>query len=502
MVVSSYTNEKQSVNYSVAMGAAGGVASPVSDGLKGESSKVEVESSRVDVESSETEYKAAIKEPLSTFSADVDTASFANIRRELNHGVLPSPTLVRVEEMLNYFQYDLPEPKPGEPFSVTTELSDCPWSQKSKLMRVAIKTSSIDRGDEPPRNLVFLLDVSGSMNNPDKLPLLKSSLRKLVDTLDDNDRVAIVVYASSSGLVLPSTTGDQKTTILEAIERLSAGGSTNGGEGIRLAYQVAESNRSENSVNRVILATDGDFNVGISSREELKSFIEEKRESGLFLSVLGFGRGSNDKVMETLADNGNGNYASIDSLNEARKVLVQEVGATLITVAKDVKFQVEFDPTVVAQYRLIGYKNRRLAARDFDDDTKDAGELGAGHSVTALYEIRLKESEPEQDILALTGLGQPAKVKLRYKAPDAAKSTLMEVPVTGRVRTLDRATADHQWAAAVAGFGMLLTHELNTEQMPLEQLTSLMKPTMGADPDAYQSEFYSLVKKTEGMGLQ
>jgi Ca-activated chloride channel family protein len=477
-----YVNEKQSMNFQVA-------------------GSVQVREDRPAV-ADEVEFKAAIKSPLSTFSADVDTASFANIRREIHHGVLPSPHLVRVEEMLNYFQYDLPEPDDPEPFSVTTELSDCPWSDESKLMRVAIKTASIDRGDEPPRNLVFLLDVSGSMNSADKLPLLKNSLRKLVDTLDDSDRVAIVVYASSSGLVLPSTTGDQKTTILEAIDRLSAGGSTNGGEGIRLAYKVAEENRTDDSVNRVILATDGDFNVGLSSQSELKTFIEQKRDSGLFLSVLGFGRQSNDKIMETLADNGNGNYASIDTLNEARKVLVQEAGATLVTVAKDVKFQVAFDPSVVSKYRLIGYKNRRLAARDFNDDTKDAGELGAGHSVTALYEIQLNGFGPEQELLALTGLAQPATVKLRYKAPDADESTLMEVPVSGQIRKPGQSSADHQWACAVAGYGMLLTKELSTEQMPFERLASLMKPTMSSDPDAYQSEFYSMVKKTEGMALE
>jgi Ca-activated chloride channel homolog len=492
-----YVNEKQATNYMVSQAQRKNVPvqAPTAPSVSFECAP-EAPPSVTD----DDKYKAAIQEPLSTFSADVDTASFANVRREIQHGVLPRPELVRVEEMLNYFQYDLPEPKSGQPFSVSTELSDCPWSNESKLMRVAIKTKSIDRGEEPPRNLVFLLDVSGSMNNADKLPLLKSSLRTLVDTLDDNDRVAIVVYAGSSGLVLPSTTGDQKTTILEAIERLSAGGSTNGASGIQLAYQVAEANKTENSVNRVILATDGDFNVGISSQSALKTFIEEKRDSGLFLSVLGFGRYGNDTVMETLADNGNGNYASIDSLNEARKVLVQEAGATLITVAKDVKFQVAFDPDQVESYRLIGYKNRRLAARDFDDDTKDAGELGAGHAVTALYELRMKQSGLEQDLLsAITGPDSPATVKLRYKAPDADQSKLMEVPVSGQVKTLDEATADQQWAAAVSGYGMLLESELKIEQMPFQRLYSLMKPTMGSDPDAYQSEFYTMVKKTEAM---
>ena len=489
VVVGDYVNEKSAVNYQVAQSA----NQPA--GLTG--GRVAPEPEPVAETTPSPEFLAAIQHPLSTFSADVDTASFANVRREIQQGTLPYPELVRVEEMLNYFSYDLPEPDDGRPFSVTTELSDCPWSDSSKLMRVAIKTKSIERGDEPPRNLVFLLDVSGSMQSPDKLPLLKSSLRQLVDTLDDADRVAIVVYAGASGLVLPSTTGDQKTTILEAIERLEAGGSTNGAAGLQLAYEVAEQNRTDDSVNRIILATDGDFNVGLSSDNELKSYIEKKRDSGLFLSVLGFGRYGNDKVMETLADNGNGNYASIDTLNEARKVLVKEAGATLVTVAKDVKFQVAFDTDKVESYRLIGYKNRRLAARDFDDDTKDAGELGAGHSVTALYEIRLKKSGPEQSLLSLVGESSPATVKLRYKAPDSDKSELLEVPASGKIKGLNQSSGDHQWAAAVVGYGMLLGGEVRPAQMPFDKLYSLMKPTMSADPDAYQSEFYSMVKKTE-----
>lgn len=489
VVLGDYVNEKSAVNYQVAQSA------NHSAGLTG--GRVAPEPEPVTAATPNPEFLAAIQHPLSTFSADVDTASFSNVRREIQQGTLPYPELVRVEEMLNYFSYDLPEPDDGQPFSVTTELSDCPWSDSSKLMRVAIKTKSIERGDEPPRNLVFLLDVSGSMQSPDKLPLLKSSLRQLVDTLDDADRVAIVVYAGASGLVLPSTTGDQKTTILEAIERLEAGGSTNGAAGLQLAYKVAEQNRSEGSVNRIILATDGDFNVGLSSDNELKSYIEKKRESGLFLSVLGFGRYGNDKVMETLADNGNGNYVSIDTLNEARKVLVKEAGATLVTVAKDVKFQVAFDTDKVESYRLIGYKNRRLAARDFDDDTKDAGELGAGHSVTALYEIRLKKSGPEQSLLSLVGESSPATVKLRYKAPDSDKSELLEVPASGSIKGLTQSSGDHQWAAAVVGYGMLLEGEVRPAQMPFDKLYSLMKPTMAADPDAYQSEFYSMVKKTE-----
>lgn len=449
-----------------------------------------------------SKFKLAIKQPLSTFSADVDTASYSNVRREIQNGQLPQVDSVRVEEMVNYFNYDLPEPNNGEPFSVTTELSTCPWSAETELLRVAIKTKSLDRGEAPPRNLVFLLDVSGSMNSGDKLPLLKKSLRQFVDTLDDSDRVAIVVYAGASGLVLPSTSGDQKLVILDAIERLSAGGSTNGAAGIQLAYDVAQQNMSKNSVNRVILATDGDFNVGLSSQSELKSLIEQKRESGLFLSVLGFGRGGNDKVMETLADNGNGNYASIDTLSEARKVLIKEAGATLVTVAKDVKFQVAFEPKEVKNYRLIGYKNRRLANRDFDDDTKDAGDLGAGHEVTALYEITRNTNGIDESLMSSTGLTTAAKiatVKLRYKAPDSEQSELIEVPVQTQTEELVETSADQQWACAVAGYGMLLEKELTTQQLPFSTITTLLKPVMAGEPDAYQAEFYSLLKKSEEM---
>ena len=445
----------------------------------------------------ESKFLMARLQPLSPFSADVDTASYSNLRRYLRESTLPPANMVRVEEMINYFQYDLPNPKAGEPFSVTTELSECPWSEQSHLLRVAIKTKELDRGDTPPRNLVFLLDVSGSMNSSDKLPLLKRSLRKLVDNLDDSDSVSIVVYAGDSGVVLPPTSGDQKTVILEAIEQLRSGGSTNGSSGIQLAYELAEQTMDDRSINRVILATDGDFNVGISSRDALKKLIEEKRESGIFLSVLGFGRHGNDKVMETLADNGNGNYASIDSVNEAQKVLVEEAGATLVTVAKDVKFQVAFDPAQVESYRLIGYDNRRLAARDFDDDTKDAGEVGAGHSVTALYELKLAAEDPDMRILEKTDLvdsGTLATVKIRYKRPDEDQSILMESPVARSSNALSESSPDHQWATAVAGFGWRVKGELSAEQLSTEKIAELLQPVMKSEPDAYQAEFYSLVK--------
>lgn len=483
-----YTNEKESVNYMVTQ--------------SGHLSKDADRRPAIEREhlSPADKFLAAKLEPVSTFSADVDTASYSNVRRYLQQSSLPPAELVRVEEMVNYFHYQLPDPKGKDPFSVTTELSPSPWARDTQLLRVAVKTKAIDRGQVPPRNLVFLLDVSGSMCTEDKLPLLKKSLRKLVDTLDDADKVAIVVYAGASGVVLPPTSGDQKPTILEAIEDLSAGGSTNGSSGIQLAYELAEQGMDDNSVNRVILATDGDFNVGPSSPEALKSLIEEKRKSGIFLSVLGFGEQGNDKTMETLADNGNGNYASIDSLNEAEKVLVQEAGANLVTVAKDVKFQVAFDPHVVESYRLIGYENRRLANRDFEDDTKDAGEVGAGHAVTALYELKLAQPDPDMKLLQMANLMKLPKlatVKIRYKQPDADESVLMETSVSGATSAAHNPSLDQQWAAGVTSFALRLRGELDDKQISTEQIVALLQPVMKSEPDAYQAEFYSMVKKAE-----
>lgn len=444
-------------------------------------------------------YQMAMAAPLSTFAADVDTASYTNLRRSLNSGIRPDPESVRVEEMLNYFTYNLPEPAAGEPFSVTTELSDCPWNAQAQLLRVAIKTKSIEASKRPPCNLVFLLDVSGSMSAPDKLPLLKSSLKTLLDNLDDADRIAIVTYAGDSGLVLPSTPASSKETILEAIDSLQPGGSTNGASGIELAYQVAKQSGTEDSVNRVILCTDGDFNVGVSSQEGLKALIEEKRKSGLFLSVLGFGGWNNDKTMETLADNGNGNYASIDSALEARKVLVEEAGATLVTVAKDVKFQVAFNPLLVERYRILGYENRRLAAQDFDNDAKDAGDLGAGHAVTVLYEIlppKKALSSPGAEFQKLKG-GKPtadqlALVKLRYKAPSEDFSSLREVPVAPGGVALDQASSDQRWAVAVTEFGLRMHGDPVAKESSLEQIAALAEGATGQD-DSYRLEFLKLL---------
>ena len=341
----------------------------------------------------DNEFLMAKDNPLSTFSIDVDTASYSNIRRFLNNNQLPPKDAVRIEEMINYFSYDYPQPKENEPFSVTTEVAACPWNKDHQLVLIGLQGRNVETANLPPSNLVFLLDVSGSMQDTDKLPLIKSAFRLLVDQLRPQDRVSIVVYAGSSGLVLDSTPGDQKQVILQAIDSLNAGGTTAGGEGIKLAYEIAKKNLMKDGNNRVILATDGDFNVGVSSDGDLIRMIEEKRNDGIFLTILGFGMGNyKDAKMEQLADKGNGTIAYIDNLLEAKKVFVSGLSGTLLTIAKDVKIQVEFNPTKIKAYRLIGYENRMLKKEDFNDDKKDAGEIGAGHSVTALYEIALADS--------------------------------------------------------------------------------------------------------------
>ncbi len=430
----------------------------------------------------ENPYLPAQVRPLSTFSIDVDTASYANVRRFLNGGQLPPPDAVRIEEMVNYFAYDYPEPGRDRPFSVSVDIADCPWRREHLLARIGLKGYEIPRDERPDCNLVFLIDVSGSMRPANKLPLVQRSLRLLVEELDAYDRVALVVYAGASGLVLDSTAVDEPAVILDAIDRLQAGGSTNGGAGIQLAYQVAADNFIDEGVNRVILATDGDFNVGITDRGALIELIEEQAATGVFLSVLGYGMGNyQDATLEQLADKGNGNYAYIDTLDEARKVLVDEMGGTLITIAKDVKIQVEFNPAEVAGYRLIGYENRVLAARDFNDDAKDAGEIGAGHTVTALYEIipagadgidlgTSGAAEADENIHttsvdplkyqtpagALVASDEIMTVKLRYKPYDGDTSVLVEVPVVDEGYTLNDMSDDYHHAAAVAAFGMLL----------------------------------------------
>ncbi len=450
--------------------------------------------------------------PLSTFSIDVDTASYSNLRRFINSGQLPPKDAIRIEELVNYFTYNYPQPKGDRPFSISTEVAKAPWNPRHKLVQIGLQGKKISTENLPPSNLVFLLDVSGSMDEPNKLPLVKASLRLLVNELTAKDSVTIVVYAGAAGLVLPPTPGSEKAQILEAIDRLNAGGSTAGGEGIQLAYKLARENFIQSGNNRVILATDGDFNVGASSDAELVRLIEEKRQLGIFLTVLGFGTGNyQDAKMEQLANKGNGNYAYLDSLLEAKKVLVNEIGATLLTIAKDVKIQVEFNPAKVQAYRLIGYENRLLREQDFNDDTKDAGELGAGHSVTALYEIipagvesdvklpdvdELKYQQTAVDPAAYAS-DELMQVKLRYKAPDATESELIVQSVTDRDVTVESASENLKFAAAVAGFGMLLRDSDYKGNVNFEEVLSLANQAKGEDKEGYRAEFIRLVENSK-----
>ncbi len=447
--------------------------------------------------------------PLSTFSIDVDTASYANVRRFITQSTLPPKDAVRIEEMVNYFDYEYPPPAEGEPFSVNVEIAGAPWKPEHRLMRIGLKGAPLALDRRPPLNLVFLLDVSGSMESPEKLPLLKEAMRLLVEELRENDQVAIAVYAGASGMVLPRTFGDQKRVILDALDRLQAGGSTNGGEGIRLAYDHAVAHFIPGGTNRVVLATDGDFNVGVTSQGELTRLIEERAESGVFLSVLGFGMGNyKDSTLEKLADRGNGNYAYIDSLSEARKVLVREMGSTLVTIAKDVKIQIEFNPAEVASYRLIGYENRVLRAEDFNDDEKDAGEIGAGHTVTALYEI-VPSGAPSDDARSVDPLryqrpleaterastDELLTVKLRYKDPDGETSRLLERPVRDEGTSYSSATPDFKFAAAVASFGMILRDSPHKGEATLESVLALAREGLGPDRNGYRAEFLELATK-------
>ncbi|MFA9452921.1 MAG: von Willebrand factor type A domain-containing protein [Candidatus Aminicenantaceae bacterium] len=451
----------------------------------------------------------ALSNPLSTFSIDVDTASYANVRRFLNSNQLPTKDAVRIEEMINYFTYAYPEPGRKQPFALYTEISSCPWDTRHRLIHIGLQGRKLETEELPASNLVFLLDVSGSMSSPNKLPLLRQAFKLLVNELSPRDRVAIAVYAGAAGLVLPSTATSQKDRIIGAIEHLNAGGSTAGGAGIQLAYKVAEENLIPGGNNRIILATDGDFNVGVSSTSELVRMIEEKREKGVFLTVLGFGMGNyKDGRMEELADKGNGNYHYIDNLMEAKKVFVDDMRGTLFTIAKDVKLQVEFNPAKVKAYRLIGYENRMLKKEDFADDRKDAGELGAGHTVTALYEIIPYSSEEE--IPSQKGLKyqqthidpkafkskEILTVNLRYKAPDANKSRLIRHPLVDRAVSLNRASADFKFSAAVASFGMLLRESEFKGDASYERVLELARAGKGQDYHGYRAEFIQLVEKT------
>jgi len=455
-------------------------------------------------EISENPFLETSRAPLSTFSIDVDTASYANVRRHLNEGQMPPKDAVRIEELINYFEYDYPQPVGDVPFSVNTEVATAPWNAKHKIVSIGLQGKKVSMEDAPPSNLVFLVDVSGSMNTPDRLPLVKQGLKHLANQLSAKDRVAIVVYAGTSGLVLDST--NNRADVLNAINNLEAGGSTNGGQGIQLAYKVALDNFIQGGSNRVVLATDGDFNVGLKSDNELVSLIESKRRTGIFLSVLGFGTGNtNDSMMEKLADKGNGNYAYIDSQTEARKALGEQVAGTLYTIAKDVKIQVEFNPAKVAGYRLIGYENRLLANRDFNDDTKDAGEIGAGHSVTALYEIVPAGQTINNDGIELK-YSQPAAsetnfndelltVKLRYKEPTGAESKLLTQGLLDRGNAIENASDNLRFASAVAEFGMILRDSRYKGSANFNNAASLAQSSVGNDLKSYRSDFLNLIGK-------
>jgi Ca-activated chloride channel homolog len=462
----------------------------------------------------ENSFKDVLRDPLSTFSIDVDPASYANMRRFINSGSLPYKDAVRIEELVNYFHYDYLQPDDGRPFAINTETASCPWNEGHRLVRIGLKGKEVPVDKLPPANLVFLIDVSGSMQSEDKLPLLKSAFKLLVQQLRPQDRVAIAVYASSEGLVLPSTRGSDKQAILAVLDNLEAGGCTAGAAGIKLAYQTALDNFIKGGNNRVILATDGDFNIGVSSTSELLSMIEEKREHGVFLSVLGFGTGNlKDSRMEQLADKGNGNYAYIDNLSEARKVLVSQMGGTLFTIAKDVKIQVEFNPAKVKAYKLIGYENRLLNKEDFNDDKKDAGELGSGHTVTALYEIipaGSHETLPGVDDLKYqtTALSPDAKqspelmtVKLRYKDPDGTQSKLIARAVMDGDCACAAASEDFRFAAAVAEFGLVIRDSEFKGGATFDQAIQLARGAKGRDAEGYRAEFVRLAETAKSLHL-
>jgi Ca-activated chloride channel family protein len=461
----------------------------------------------------ENTFHRVADDPLSTFSIDVDSASYANVRRFLNQGTLPPADAVRTEELINYFRFSYGDAPGDAPFAVATEIAACPWNPRHRLALIGLQARRMSSENTPPRNLVFLLDVSGSMTPPDKLPLVKAAMRMLVDTLTPSDRVAIVVYAGASGLVLPSTSGNRKSEIQKAIADLQPGGSTNGAAGIQLAYDIAQQSFIKNGINRVILATDGDFNVGVTNQGDLIRLIEDKRQRGVFLSVLGVGTGNlKDSTMEKLADRGNGNYAYLDSLHEARRVLIAEAGATLVTVAKDVKIQVEFNPGTVGAYKLIGYENRMLQHQDFNDDKKDAGDIGAGHTVTALYELippgepidganvdALKyQNRPEPNGAARSG--ELMTVKLRYKEPHGDVSKLITRAVQDRPAAA--LSQNLGFAAAVAEFGLLLRKSEFKGQATWTTAQELARRYRGEDADGYRAELVRLMEMAAALDGQ
>ena len=429
----------------------------------------------------EHDYIKAADEKTTTFSIDVDGASYTNVRRYLNANLVPDPDAVRIEEMINYFAYNYPQPSDGAPFAVSTEVAGCPWAPSHRLVRIGIQAKSLESWKLAPNHFVFLLDVSGSMQPPERLPLIKSALRLLVEQLRPVDSVAIVVYAGASGLALPATS--DKTQILDALDRLNAGGSTAGGAGIELAYKVAQENFDSAANNRVILATDGDFNVGVTDTKALTALIEEKRKTGIALTCIGVGADNlNDALMESLADKGNGNYYYLDSMREAERVFVTQLPGTVVTVAGDVKVQLEFNPATVAEYRQIGYENRALSNADFDDDTKDAGEIGSGHSVTALYEIVPKNT------------GTIANLRIRYKDPGSGSSKLTQSSIVDSGKSAYDASPDTQFAAAVAEFGMLLRNSKHKGQATYADVLALGRAMRGPDAEGYRDEFLRMVE--------
>jgi Ca-activated chloride channel family protein len=453
----------------------------------------------------ENAFKFAREDPVSTFSIDVDTASYSWVRASLNQNVLPQPAAVRTEEMVNYFHYDYTPPKStAEPFSTNVAVFPSPWSDGRKIVRIGIKGYSVHRATRPRANLVFLIDTSGSMNEPNKLPLVQKSLNMLLDELDERDTVAIVTYAGSAGTALEPTPASQKARIRAVIDSLGAGGSTAGAEGIRQAYELAEANLDPKGVNRVILATDGDFNVGITDQGELKGYVERERGKGVFLSVLGFGMGNyNDALMQTLAQNGNGTAAYIDTVQEARKTLVEEAGSTLFPIAKDVKIQVEFNPAAVAEYRLIGYETRALNRDDFDNDKVDAGDVGSGQTVTALYEVvpvggpRTVDDLRYVDSKPASGRGgELGYVKIRYKLPKSDRSRLITTPIDGRAeaRSFEAAPRDARFATAVAGFAELLRGGRYTGSLSYDDVLRIANASRGPDEFGYRSEFVQMVR--------
>jgi len=461
----------------------------------------------------ENGFKNVSYNPLSTFSIDVDNASYSNIRRFINMGQLPPKDAVRIEEMINYFNYDYKQPEGDKPFSVTTEISACPWNKKHNLLLIGLQGKEIDKANIPPSNLVFLLDVSGSMNAPNKLPLVKSALKMLVEELRPQDKVSIVVYAGAAGMVLDATPGSNKKKITDAIENLNAGGSTAGGEGLKLAYKIADENRIEKGNNRIILATDGDFNVGVSSDSEMEQIVSNEREKGTFITVLGFGMGNyKDNKLEIISDKGNGNYSYIDNIQEARKIFIKEFGGTLFTIAKDVKLQIEFNPAKVKSYRLVGYENRLLNAEDFKNDQKDAGEMGSGHQVTALYEIipagaeeltsdidPLKYQKKEQ---VVDHSNEVATLKFRFKKPDENSSIADSIIITEPKNKQAVTSPGFRLTAGIAQFGMILRNSEFKGNSTVENTVELIKAGRDNDEEGYVGELIRMIESAQALGLK